>query len=177
MAEITSFTWEMHRARRSSPVLSTVGPAEWTFQQSPDPSRSPGHTSTHVQILLNKMYLIVYSLIQGPEDFIRFVCYTWILPNIKERKWRILRCLIYLRWCGATSLAHLPTRPFSFSNLFPFQLLVSPPLFVFSTLLSSLPSCWILSDLTCSTESGHRFSTWVRGYNVLHQPMREQHLN
>lgn len=48
--EIASLLWERHQFRRSSPFLSTAGPAEWTFQPSPDPPLSPKHTSTHAQV-------------------------------------------------------------------------------------------------------------------------------
>lgn len=132
MAEITSFTWEMHRARRSSPVLSTVGPAEWTFQQSPDPSRSPGHTSTHVQILLNKVYLIVYSLIQGPELRILYVlCVTLESSRILKRE-NDESSDVWFTW-GDVELRAWPISPHvlfpsRISSLFNY---LSPPLYLY----------------------------------------------
>lgn len=144
----------------SSPVLSTLGPAGWTFQQSPDPSRSPEHTSTHRQVLL-----IIPKLVA--QDFVHYITkdreknkssdvwFTW--ADVELRAWPIWplvnffsswisffpqRCFVFFSFCAFSPSTRFPLLCFSSSILLYLLVLLSP---------------YALSDLTCSTESGQFF--------------------
>lgn len=117
--------------------------AHLSRQQLGQQSGLSSRVQTHQDHLNTQLLMFsFYSLFQGTELRVLYIlCVMLEYSQILKRKLRILGCLIYLRRCGATSLAHLATRRFSFSNLFLFSSTRLPPLFVFSTCLSSLPSC------------------------------------